>query len=336
MPPIRLAIIGCGLAARDLHWPALRRIPSRFSVTTVCNHTAPKARSFAKVTGCNDWTTDYRDILRRDDVDAVDIILPFDLNHEVVKASLAAGKHVIVEKPLAASLKDARSLVRIARKSDRTAMVAENFRYRPVLRQLEALIRKGTLGGVHTARWEAFTEMSPKTSAYGRTPWRLEDRFPGGYIMDAGVHVIHGIRMLFGEIEAVHAATRSVNPAIGREDTMAMLFRTVRGVDGSFTVHFTAKGYRGNRLLVFGTKATAELADNRLTIHRPRAKPRTRAIKDDGGYLGQFKDFHRAVRNGNPPEAVFEEGFRDFAVIMAALDSARGGRWVRPAAPPAS
>ena len=95
-----MGVIGCGIAAHDLHWPALRDMKDKFKIIAVCNHTEPKAKAFSETVGGVPYVLDYKDLLSREDVDAVTIILPFELNRRVTEDALAAGKHVMAEKPL--------------------------------------------------------------------------------------------------------------------------------------------------------------------------------------------------------------------------------------------
>lgn len=131
MEPIGLGIIGCGIAAHDLHWPALREMKDRFRITAVCNHTEPKAKAFSETVGGVPYVLDYKDLLSREDVDAVSIILPFELNCRVAEDALRAGKHVMAEKPLASNLDDAKKMLTYGETyAPLVMMVAENFRYR--------------------------------------------------------------------------------------------------------------------------------------------------------------------------------------------------------------
>nr|MBC8400837.1 Gfo/Idh/MocA family oxidoreductase [Candidatus Neomarinimicrobiota bacterium] len=83
MPPIKLGIIGTGLAARKLHWPALKKLLAKFEIATVCNHTDQKAREFARLVGGVPYVLDYHDLLDNSQIEAVDIVLPIELNHIV-------------------------------------------------------------------------------------------------------------------------------------------------------------------------------------------------------------------------------------------------------------
>lgn len=323
---VRLAVIGCGIAARKLHLPALQALRRRLVVTMVCNHTEPKARSFAEEIGGVPWVRDYREVLAAPDVDAVLVVLPVEMNLPVARAALAAGKHVLLEKPLACSMAEGHALVRAAAASDRVAMLAENYRYKPALRRVRALIDGGKLGDVYAARWCVMGEVSPDNSPYARTAWRINHRYPGGFVMDAGVHYAHAIRYLFGDVTRVRGWSHCVNPAIGEIDTHDMEFQTERGVHGAFAIYFSVPGLVQNRLIVAGTKASLQLDFNALTLHPRGRAPRVIAVPESGGYKEQLEAFHASVTKGAPVEATFAEGLRDFALIEASLRSAKSGK----------
>ncbi len=326
MGPIRLGIIGCGLAARDLHWPALATLPRKFRVAVACNHTVEKARSFASLAGGVPWTKDWRAVVANDGVDAVDIVLPVEMNLVVTREALKAGKHVIVEKPLATSPKECGEMAKLEKSTKLVTMVAENFRYRPALKRLRKMIAEGVFGTVRAARWTAATDMAPETSAYARTKWRIAHKYPGGFTMDGGVHWANGIRMLFGEVTRVSSWSMAMNPEIGEVDTHHMQFTTKEGVQGVYCHAYSAKGHREDRLTIFGTKATGVVEGGELVLKRRGRKDRTIDLKDDGGYRGQFEAFHAAITRGVPVATPFAEGLRDFAVIEASLRSAKTGK----------
>jgi len=134
--PVRLGLIGAGIAAKELHWPALARLKDRFRVVAVSARRKENAEALAALAGGAHVTVRYADILERTDVEAVVITVPFAMNARVVRDSLAAGKHVLVEKPLAPSEVEARRLAALERKKRKVPLVtmaAENWRYRAIL-----------------------------------------------------------------------------------------------------------------------------------------------------------------------------------------------------------
>ena len=118
---IRLGVIGTGLAVEQLHWPALKRMTDRFAIAAFANHTRPKAEHFASYSGASmdDYHADYRDLLRRDDVEAVLISLPIPLNYAVTRDCLAAGKHVICEKPAGVDEQEGRAFLALEKRIPR-------------------------------------------------------------------------------------------------------------------------------------------------------------------------------------------------------------------------
>ncbi|MDP9368713.1 MAG: Gfo/Idh/MocA family oxidoreductase [Chloroflexota bacterium] len=127
--PIRLGIIGTGLAVEKLHWPALKRMPDRFRVAAFCDLERANAEHFAGYSGAamEEYTADYHELLRREDVEAVLISLPIPLNEPVTRAALEAGKDVICEKPSGANEAEGRALVDLAAAHpERTVLIAEN------------------------------------------------------------------------------------------------------------------------------------------------------------------------------------------------------------------
>ena len=111
MEPVKIGIIGCGIAARKLHWPALQKVSDKFIIKMVCNHTEPKAKSYARLVGDVPYVLDYHEMLINKDIEAILIILPIHLNYRVTLDCLKSGKHVLVEKPLAANLDEGRKML---------------------------------------------------------------------------------------------------------------------------------------------------------------------------------------------------------------------------------
>lgn len=139
---------------------------------------------------------------------------------------------------------------------------------------------------------------------------------------DAGVHNIAALRDIFGEIKSGVAFTRSVNPAIGKMDSMSFSFVFESGVNGIFNLYFSAQGIDENRLMIFGKGGTLVIAENKIVLKR-RGKPDVaESVRTDGGYQRQFEDFYDCIVNGKEPVSTFHEAYKDFRTILAALDSA--------------
>lgn len=328
MKPVKLGIIGCGIAARDLHYPALQQLKDKFEIIIVCNHTEPKAKQFAEMVGGVPYVLDYHDLLKRQDVEAVDIILPIHLNYQVTKDSLKAGKHVIVEKPLAANLTQANEMLGFEKKYSQVKMVAENFSYRPIFFRLKKLMEQGEIGKPYSVFWNVFL-LIDSSNKYAQTQWRIKHQFPGGFITDGGVHNIAALRYLFGEFVSGSAFAKSVNPAIGELDTFSFQFRTKQNIDGIFNVFFSSNGFFENRIIILGDKASIIVENNTLTIKQKNRPDIREIIEDDGGYTAEFEDFYEAIRTGKKVVASFRESYRDLEIIIKALEAAETGEKVK-------
>ncbi len=233
----------------------------------VCNHTEPKAAEFSRLIGGVPYVLDYHDLLKNPEVEAVDIILPVELNCSVTRDALGAGKHVIVEKPIASNLHDAELMTTFVGKYNRVMMVAENCRYTPVYHRIKKMIRDGNIGEPYSVFWNHFSTLETDNK-YAKTKWRINHQYPGGFVTDAGVHNIAVLRDIFGEIKFGIASTRSVNPAIGKMDSMSFLFVSEHGVNGLFNTYFSAKGMNENRLVIFGKDGTLVVEENDIILKR--------------------------------------------------------------------
>ncbi|MFC2030279.1 Gfo/Idh/MocA family protein, partial [Chloroflexota bacterium] len=131
MEALRLGIIGTGVAARILHWPALKELRDCYQIVAVANRSRDKGEAFAGLVGLelDAVYTDYHDLLARDDLDVVDLVLPPQFNWEVAWAAAEAGIHVICEKPIAVNPQEALAMIALTPAFGTQVLIAENFRY---------------------------------------------------------------------------------------------------------------------------------------------------------------------------------------------------------------
>ncbi len=322
MNPVKLGIIGCGIAARDLHWPALKVLKDKFEIVTICNHTEEKAKSFAKLIGGVPYVLDYKELLKRPEIEAVDIMLPINLNYQAVRDSLEAGKHVFAEKPIASSLKDAGKMVAMAKEYNHITMIAENFRYRKVFGSIKSIIEEGKIGEPYAVLWNNFSVIDPSNNEYARTDWRIHHQYPGGFVTDAGVHNMAALRDMFGEITVIGAFTKQVNPAIGELDSLSFQFKTENHICGVFNIFFGSNGFSENRLIISGKKGSIIFDEDMLTVKQGGNTLISENFKDDNGYRGEFEDFYEGVRNGRPVKSTFFDAYGDLKILLDALNIA--------------
>ena len=324
MEKIKLGIIGCGLAAKNLHYPALKELKDKFEVTAVSNHTEPKAKEFSSILGGVPYFLDYRDLLNGKNVEAVDIALPIDLNYQAARDSLEAGKHIILEKPLAANLEDAEKMLEFPNKYKTVMLLAENFRYKKLYHKIKEIIDEGKIGKPCTVVWYTFDHVHE--NEYGQIEWRKHHQYKGGFITDGGVHSIAALRLIFGEIEPVSAMIQSINPNAGKVDTFNLQMKFQNGVTGSLLLFFSTPYEYENRLVIFGDKGSVAADGDILTLKTYSSNNLTgdknevkEEIKTGNGFKEEFEDFYSAIRNGTKVKSTFEEGYKDLKTILDVL-----------------
>jgi len=327
MRKVKLGIIGTGLAAKNLHLPALQQLKSKFEIVAVCNHTEKKAKDFSKLVGGVPYHLDYKELLKRKDVEAVLISLPIDLNYRVAKDSISAEKHVILEKPLAANMREAKQLLEFSKKCKTIMMVAENFIYRKVFHKAKNYIDKGKIGKPYAVNWNLYYYVTTDKD-YWSTKWRQKHEHPGGFLLDAGVHNVAAIRMLLGDFKSGNALIKSVNPKIGTFDTAAFQFELKNGIIGLYNLYFSVNGHWEDKLLIFGDKGSIEINTNILTLKQEGKKDKTEDLSDGHGYDAEFNDFYNAIVKGTKVNYSFKEAYRDMEIILGALKSAKNNRRV--------
>jgi len=330
--PLRLGVIGTGLAVEKLHWPALKRMADHFQIVAFANHTRPKAEEFAAYAGASmdEYHADYHDLLRRDDVEAVLISLPIPLNLPATRASLEAGKHVICEKPTGRDLEEVRAFLGLpARFPDRKVLIAENFFYRDSLRLARSLIDAGAIGRPHLLSWRRMSHQVPRAGEFSGTPWRIEPQYVGGPHLDGGVHHIAQMRLLCGEVGQVYGAAEDANPTMGGPSDLTLTLRFVGGTVGSYTAGDSAIPLppEDNEMRLYGTEATMLVAPQRIRLHRADGTIEDHRIEgSDGGYYNEFLNFYDAVVHDEPVVGDIAQSFQNMQVMLRGLESAASGQ----------
>ena len=321
MKRIGVGIIGCGIVARRRHVPALKALSRHFNVRAVCDILPDRARQVAISFQGAQYCFDYHNLLSRGDIDAVVLALPIQLHYEVSQHALEAGKHVLVEKPIAGTLNQARHMASRGGGPGLVLMVAENYRFRPLYHRVRKIIDTGEIGVPYEASWDVSHRMDMR-SPYVRTPWRFEPGYEGGFLADRVVHYVAALRVMLGEPSLLDGNVRSINPMLGPLDTLAIRFSCPNDVQGALNVRLSAFGLSRNELRIFGDGGTLRIvqagAKARVTLHSPKG---TKLVvgDDDGGYLEQLRAFWRAVVTHSPDRESSVEAFRDLEFVLSSL-----------------
>ena len=201
-----VAVIGYAFmgAAHSQGWRNAHRffdLPVRPAMNVICGRTESATRAAADAMGWADWTTDWREVLDRDDVQVVDICTPGDTHAGIATAALAAGKHVLCEKPLANTVAEAEAMTAAAEAArERGVLSAVGFNYRrtPALAYARRLVEEGAVGTVRHIRAHYLQDwiVDPEFPLV----WRLQkDKAGSGALGDIGAHVVDLSQFLTGQ-----------------------------------------------------------------------------------------------------------------------------------------
>ncbi|CCD24829.1 uncharacterized protein NDAI_0E00130 [Naumovozyma dairenensis CBS 421] len=335
-PVLNVGIVGTGIFARDRHLPSYQEYPNDFKVVAAFNRTKSKAQEFAKIAGIpDDKVYDNLDEIMNDkNVSFIDALLPAQFNLSAVKKAIEVNKPILLEKPIAATMAQAREIVQLSDASDLPIAIAENWLYLTCIKlALKQLERIGPI--------VAFTHNSTgpfvSTNKYLATSWRQNPEHIGGFLSDGGVHQLALVTALLGEFESVSALTKQVRPESGADD---IVFSTVKMRDNNVIGSFTYGSAFGATeksvfLKIYGKNGTVtvELSDKTQPLVKVRigdsienaGKEEIFQVEKDEsfGVNPEFLNFHEAVSKNDKslikssPRATFHH----LACVAAFLES---------------
>jgi predicted dehydrogenase len=328
MPPVRLGVIGAGLIWIRTHAPILvsTAMADAFAPVAFCELSTERRSALAREFPGARVLTDYHDLLALDEVEAVLVLTPIALNAPVARAALEAGKHVIMEKPIARSLAEGRQLIDAARRAGRLLCVAEQVAYRQADSTLAELIASGQVGEL--VLWERVFHLEADTAAgplrYDSTPWRKQADFPLGTMFDGGIHLVAGLSRAFGIPASVEAAGRKLRPNYGEYDHIAALFHYAGGATGMLSYSSYLPPGR-NHFHVYGSDGVITVEHDRLLVE-PRGSPAySVALPNEDAYQAMWQAFAQAFAQQREPLYRPERAVRDVAVLEAISQAIKSG-----------
>jgi predicted dehydrogenase len=326
--PIRLGVIGAGAAFRKLHWPVLQTMGDEIRVEAVVNRRRETAEAVAALAGGARVHDEYRALLQDPAIDAVLVAVPIDLSGGVLIDAVLSEKHVLAEKPLAATPQQGVEVLRACSESAAVIAVGENVRYRKDLEKARELLGAGEIGEVFAFQMHVYFDLDAETrQVWTGRQWRRDAHFPGGFVLDAGVHPVAYLRDLLGDVCEVDARLLNRHPVVGGYDTLLMQLKLASGAVGQLFACYTAKVTNEVPLewTLFGSKGSLRLHRDRLLLWRGNGGPETTFSfdSDDRGYGAQWRNFCRAIRGEEPVLSTPEKAYDDLLVIDAAMRSAQ-------------
>ena len=311
---LRLAFLGCGFIT-GVHSRQL----SGLRPSIVCSYAsrdAARAAEYCRVHKGSRSFSDYARAIADPDVDAVVVAVPPVFHLELTLDALAAGKHVLVEKPAFLTMADYQTVLEARDRAGRVVLVGENDHYKPLAVTLRRLLAEGRIGEMVFAH---FTTIVKRLKA--ADDWRNDESMAGGdAFFEEGIHWLHIAGSLGPTIvpESVHGY-RPPPSGTGpdrRAKSMLVAFRYDNGAAGALyysrEIPSMLKGLRLSKL--YGRDGVITFESNgAFLLARGRGLPRPMfpGFRDIRGYQAMYRDFHRAIRHGGQPEMSLERAIED-------------------------
>ncbi|KAF2825755.1 NAD(P)-binding protein [Ophiobolus disseminans] len=330
-----IALIGSGIFAKEEHLPAIQATPL-LSLKAVYSRSLKSAKTLSENLSDVELYSDdsdsktFDDLLKREDIKGVVIALPILAQPDYIKKALAAGKHVLAEKPIAKDVATAQELLKWAKDSSNTNAtytVAENFRF------LESFIYGSevisSLGRILTFRTRVASFVAPG-GKYFETSWRKVPEYQGGFLLDGGVHFVAATRLLLkggGEkIKSVSAFTVQLQEHLPPVDTINSTLLLSNGASGTLSLSFGTTD-TGSEYLVACEKGSVHVSRGKVTVTRDGKVTEEKEFKDEGnGVKQEIKGWAESLESGKwKDEQSPEEALRDLEIIESALKSGEQG-----------
>jgi UDP-N-acetylglucosamine 3-dehydrogenase len=313
-PPLGVALLGCGRIAAA-HAARLRAIPG--VKLYFASRERARAEDFSRRLGGAGAFGSYAEAMQDARVDAVVVLTPPSSHLELTLAALAAGKHVVVEKPPFLHAADF-DTVRAARDAaGRRVMVAENYFYKPLAVALRETVASGALGELRIVSVNALKQQQV-------SGWRGEPGLAGGgALYEGGIHWVNFFANLGPDVTGVQA----FRPGGKRREpdlSMVVGFTFAGGAVGTLYYSWeTPVLLKGVHLsAVYGSEGVASFESNGIFLMvRGRRRRLASTLRDVAGYTGMWRDFVPALAANREPRFDFEKARRDLVLVEAAYRS---------------
>lgn len=337
---IKIGVIGCGQIARHRHIPEYAANKD-VELVAFCDIDREKAQALADEYGVKKVYTDYQELLAQKEIQAVSICTSNYLHAPIAIAAAEAGKHILVEKPMATSLKEADAMIEAAARNRVFLMVGHNQRLAPMHQLARKILDSGMMGRVYSVR-TSFGHAGPENwSPTGKWFFKKAEAF-AGTMADLGVHKADLVRWLLGkEIVEVAAFAARLEKQGDVDDNAVCILKFADGAIGTLTASWTFKPQEDNSTIFYCEKGTLKLAAEpgrpvvaylsepgrgEIVFEVPRLQ-----TNEEGGQFtsGVISAFLECIRKNQPPVISGEEGKKALEVVLAAFRSVETGQVVK-------
>jgi predicted dehydrogenase len=334
MQKVRLAVIGAGAISQVAHIPSWKKLPD-VELVAVCDTVKARAKAVAEKYKIPRYFTNDDEVFKQDDIDAVDICVPTNLHLPVALAALSAGKHVLVEKPMARNVEESEKMLEAARRYQRKLMVAMNVRFRRDAVNLKSFVDGGDLGEVFYLKcgWLRRQE------SWSGQSWLFQKKYSGGgVLMDLGIQMLDLSLWLLGNKKAksVKAMTYNRVSKLEVEDAAIAFIHLDDGTTLTLEVSWTLLteddllyanlfGSRGGALLN-PLRVMKEMHGNLVNLTPAREETTTNIYKRS--YENELRHFVKCLREDIHMFSSGEESLERMRIIQKIYESAASGREV--------
>lgn len=331
----KFGIIGCGSVA-DFHVEAIRQI-ERASLTYVSSRNGNRAKEIAELAGCA-YTTDYRELIESPDVDIVCVTTSSGSHAKIGLDVLRAGKHLIVEKPIAMTTLEAEQLIRTAEEYGVTLSVISQRRFEPQHQTVKNVLEQGALGKLLLI--EVSLPFYRSQEYYDSADWRGTLAEDGGALMNQGIHSLDLMLWFGGEIQSVSGTIATQTHRMEAEDLGLAIVQFKNGAFGTIMASTSIQPGFPAALNLYGERGTIKLEGSSIVhwtvpgVEEPERKPAASygGVSDPRSIV---PDYHRnqminviqSIESGAQPTVTGEDGWRAVQLVESIYASAsRGAR----------
>jgi predicted dehydrogenase len=328
-----VAVVGCGIGRQHIE-EGYARNADKFRLLAICDINEQKRNDLADEFDVPRRTGSFEDLLAMDDLDIIDICTPPNLHYEQILAALAAGKHVICEKPLVGSLEQMDAVIAAEKTAKGLLMPIFQYRFGNGVEQAKRIIESGLAGKPYLATAETFWT---RGADYYAVPWRGKWASElGGMLMSHAIHLHDVMFCLMGPATALYGrvATR-VNP-IETEDCVSASLEFANGALGTIAGTLGSRG-QISRLRMAWENVTIESGHEpydlpyrpwRITPANPEIGAKIDALLADWqdvlpGYGTQFSRFYDAMTKGTPLPVTSADARRSLEMVAAFYHSSK-------------
>ncbi|UFJ42395.1 Gfo/Idh/MocA family oxidoreductase [Brevibacillus humidisoli] len=329
MTKLRVGVIGCGKIAQVRHIPEYKE-KAEVAITAVSDVDIHRARAVAAEHGIPRAYADYRQVIEADDIEAVSVCTPNVYHAEISMEALRAGKHVLVEKPMAVTLEQCEEMVRLAQEQNKVLMVGMNQRFLPLYRRVKAIVESGRLGRIRQFSTNFHHGGPEDWSIDGAKSWFTRRSEAGhGVIADLGVHKIDLIQWLLNQrVEEIVAYPATFAQHRDVEDAAVLAVRMTEGTLG--TAHLSWNNpLQDHRTVLYGERGVLTVGETicGITVETFDGERYEEEVplplRADGmiqsGVIAHFMD---SILTGQQPESSGEQVLHAMRVCFAAVNGA--------------